>query len=136
MSPYDYALCLADIERRKTTRHVVYNYFLKFSKKLVVAQEYHMDMNTVHFHIYIQYQNEIESEKLKTEIFGHFKVDMKIYFEVCLDVRSYIRYCTKDDFNVFYKNIDPKNFKKDPIPPDSEDYIYVNLMALDQDIIN
>ncbi|CAF1049432.1 unnamed protein product [Brachionus calyciflorus] len=63
MSLYDYALCLADIERRKTTRQAVYNYFLKFSTRLVVAQEYHMNMYTVHFHIYIQSQNEVKDVK-------------------------------------------------------------------------
>ncbi|CAF0837346.1 unnamed protein product [Brachionus calyciflorus] len=107
---FTYSICLANIQRKIITRNSIFDLLNPFCERLLVALEYHADMYTVHFHIFMESKSEISKAILEPLLLQIGLKDINIYFEYCINFDSYIKYCTKEDFQVIFKNLDDERF--------------------------
>ncbi|CAF0969246.1 unnamed protein product [Brachionus calyciflorus] len=107
---FSYSICFANIPRRKVTRREIFDLVEPLSERLLVALEFHADMYRIHFHIFLETKTEITKEILESLLLQKNLRDINIYLENCLKEESYIKYCTKEDFQVLFKHLDEDRF--------------------------
>ncbi|RNA12045.1 hypothetical protein BpHYR1_036274, partial [Brachionus plicatilis] len=107
---FSYALTITKVPLYRTTRVDIFQIFENLSIELLVAQEDHADMYTVHYHIYIFCSIEQSYEEIFSILKESFDFSFGLYFERCHNKDAYIHYSTKEDFQFISKNIDHKLF--------------------------
>ncbi|CAF1506761.1 unnamed protein product, partial [Didymodactylos carnosus] len=73
-------------------------------KRYLVSEEFHDDFLARHHHVFIEYSEDVNLEYVRTCI-RCLCDDLSIDVAVCKSVRSWLKYCTKNDFNPVRKAV-------------------------------